>query len=285
MQYKPIYEFLLWDNCNNNCKFCFQRQNSRIFNLKQREQILNTVIQFLNSSNYQRNSHILICGGEIFDNINNVNILDNFFKKIISLMNNNIIDLLYINTNLIYQNKTILYNFLNLIQENKLFNRLKFTTSFDLYGRFKNQYSKNLMLNNLIQIKKKYIDINIVTNIILTKIICNNIINKTFSIKQFMKKYNCLVNLIPYIIYTNELIADRNQIFKALKTVFIQNPQYIDYYIYNISINQQKKLYIYKNNQLIYKSCKMSQCGHSVNFKRYSNKNTCFCCDLQELFK
>jgi hypothetical protein len=53
-------------------------------------------------------------------------------------MNNNIIDLLYINTNLIYENMSILFNFLDLIKNNNLFNRLKFTTSFDLQGRFKN---------------------------------------------------------------------------------------------------------------------------------------------------
>jgi L-lysine 2,3-aminomutase len=41
MSCKPIYEFLLWDNCNNNCKFCFQRELPRLFGLKQREQILN----------------------------------------------------------------------------------------------------------------------------------------------------------------------------------------------------------------------------------------------------
>jgi hypothetical protein len=81
---------------------------------------------------------VLICGGEIFDNIKNLNILIDFFEKIIDLMNNNIIDLLYINTNLIYENTTILFKFLDLIKNNNLFNRLKFTTSFDLHGRFKN---------------------------------------------------------------------------------------------------------------------------------------------------
>lgn len=281
---KPIYEFLLWDNCSNNCDFCIQRQNPRIFDIQQREKILNETLVFLNSEKFQKNSHVLICGGEIFDNIKNLNILINFFKKIIDLMNNNIIDLLYINTNLIYENMSILFNFLDLIKNNNLFNRLKFTTSFDLQGRFKNQKSKELMLNNLKKLKDIYIDINIVTNIILTKKVCEQIINNNFSIKNFSEKYKCYINLLPYIIYNPDLVASRTQIFKALKKVSDEIPDYLPYYIQNISIKQQKKLYVYRNNQFQYASCKISQCEHSINFKRYSTNNTCFCCDLKELF-
>lgn len=281
---KPIYEFLLWDNCNNKCDFCIQRQNPRIFDIQQREIILNKTLLFLNSEKFQKNSHVLICGGEIFDNIKNLNILIDFFKKIIDLMNNNIIDLLYINTNLIYENTTILFKFLDLIKNNNLFNRLKFTTSFDLCGRFKNQKSKELMLYNLKNVKDRYADINIVTNIILTKIVCEAIINNNFSIKEFSEKYKCYINLLPYIIYNTELTASRSLIFKALKKVSEEIPDYLPYYIQNISIDQQKKLYVYRNNQFQYASCKMSQCGHSINFKRYSSNNTCFCCDLKELF-
>jgi biotin synthase-like enzyme len=44
MIFKPIYEFLLWNNCNNNCKFCFQRKDPRLYNLFERENILKKTI-------------------------------------------------------------------------------------------------------------------------------------------------------------------------------------------------------------------------------------------------
>ena len=67
MNIKPITEFLLWDNCNNNCKFCFQRKNPRLFSLDGQKQILDNVLSFLNSDDYIKGSHVLVVGGELFD--------------------------------------------------------------------------------------------------------------------------------------------------------------------------------------------------------------------------
>jgi hypothetical protein len=94
------------------------------------------------------------------------------------------------------------------------------------------------MLYNLKNVKDRYADINIVTNIILTKIVCEAIINDNFSIKEFSEKYKCYINLLPYIIYNTELTASRSLIFKALKKVSEEIPDYLPYYIQNISINQ-----------------------------------------------
>lgn len=283
--YKKVYEFLVWDNCKNNCSFCFQREKPRIFNKEQRKKILNEVITFLNSDRYVKNSHILICGGEIFDKPSDFNILDTFFKKIITLMENNIIDLLYINTNLIYKDLNGVYNLLNLIKNKNLFDRLKFTTSYDLKGRFKSKEDELLMLTNLKTIKNIYPECNIVTNIILTKQVCENILNNTFVLSNFIKEYQCKVNLIPYIVYDKNLSASRSVIFNTLKYVNKDIPGYLAEYIPNISIEQEKLLYMYKNNEFVFCSCKLSDCGHSINFKRYSENNTCFCCDLKEVFE
>ena len=284
MKYKPIYEFLVWDNCNNNCKFCFQRENPRLFNFNTRKLILDETLRFIESANFLKGSHVLICGGELFDKESDFEILLNFFNTICEKMLNNEIDLLYINTNLIYKNLNGLLNVLDLIQKYNLFSRLKFTTSFDLKGRFKSEEIKQLMLNNLLFIKNKYSDCNIVTNIILTKDVCEGILENTFDLTAFMLKYKCWVNLIPYIIYDKSLAASRSDIFKALITINNKNPNYLKEYIPNICIKQDKLLYLYENGQFNFCSCKLNDCGHSINFKRYSEKNTCFCCDLKYLF-
>lgn len=285
-EYKPIYEFLVWDNCKNNCKFCFQRENPRLFNREKRKMILDEVLSFIDSDKFINDSHILICGGEIFDTPQDREMLDNFFNEIINRMNNNIIDLLYINTNLIYNDLTSLDEFLLKIMNNNLFEKLKFTTSYDLIGRFKNKNSESLMLNNLKWIKEKYPQCNIVSNTILTKPVCEAIINKTFSLAQFMNDYKCWVNLIPYIVLDDTLTASREQIFKALKIVDNDCPGYLSKYVPNMSITQEKWLYMYKDNDFKFCSCELSpECGHSINFKRYSTKGTCFCCDIKEVFK
>lgn len=285
MQYKPIYEFLVWDNCNNNCAFCFQRDNPRIFNKQKRKEILDEVLSFIHGDKFIKGSHILICGGEIFDKPQDFLQLNDFFNKIIDLMNKNIIDLLYINTNLIYKNLEGLNFLLKNIKENNLFDRLKFTSSYDLEGRFKTEESRNLMLSNLKWINNNYPECKIVVNTILTKQVCNAIISNTFSLKNFMQEYKCWINLIPYIIHDKKLSATRNEIFKTLKYVDKENPGYLEYYIPNMSITQEKWLYMYKDNMFQFCSCEMAECGHSINFKRYSEKGTCFCCDLKMLLE
>ena len=36
---KPIYEFILWDNCSNNCKFCWQKQQNSYSTSEMKKQI------------------------------------------------------------------------------------------------------------------------------------------------------------------------------------------------------------------------------------------------------
>ena len=292
MEIKPIYEFLVWDNCNNNCKFCFQRENPRLFNQEGRKMVLDQTIKFIDSDQFKTGSHILICGGEIFDNPKDINILYDFFEQIIDRMNNGTIDLLYLNTNLIYENIAPLFNVLDMIRDNHLFERLKFTTSYDLVGRFRDKpmpithhLPEEVMLDNLVSVKQEYPDIHIVTNTILTKPVCEKIINGEYNIRDWMEKYQCSVNLIPYIVLDKELMATRNEIFKALNIVEKQAEGYVRRWIDNLDLKQEKWLYIYKNNEWQFVSCEWDEkCGHSVNFKRYSDSGHCFVCDLKELF-
>lgn len=281
---KDIYQFLIWDNCNNNCQFCFLKTTKNIYSFQKRQLILQKVIQFLNSKKYIKNNNVLLCGGQIFDNLQNFNILNLFFEKIINMQLNNSINLLYINTNLIYQNVNGLYNFLNLIEKNNLFNRLIFTTSYDLQGRYKSKEDQLLFLNNLKNIKQKFPKCNMIVNTILTKKTCNSIINNQFNIFNFMDRYKCHINLLPYIIYNKNLAATRQIIFKALNKINLQNSDYINYYIKNITLQQKRFVYKFIQDKFIDYTCKLSQCNHSINYKKYSSKNTCYCCDLKKYF-
>lgn len=285
MNIKPIYEFLVWDNCNNNCKFCFQREKPRLFNHSERNNILNETIKFIESDTFKKGSHILICGGEIFDKPSDFNSLHNFFINIIDKMNKEIIDLLYLNTNLIYDDMSGLFDTLNIIQENNLFERLKFTTSYDLEGRYSTPEKELLFKSNLKLLKEKYPDIHIVTNTILTKQVCKAIINGNYDINEWMKEYQCYVNLIPYIVLDKNLMASRDELFSSLNIIEEQSPGYLKKWIDNLDLRQEKWLYMYKDNDWKFVSCDWDDdCGHAVNFKRYSDNGTCFVCDLKELF-
>lgn len=282
MTYKSIYEFLLWDNCNNNCKFCFQRKNPRLFNQNQRKKILDDTISFIKSDRFEKGSHVLICGGEIFDKPSDFSDLNVFFAQIDGLMADGTIDLLYLNTNLIYEDVSGLCFVLDMMKDK--FDRLKFTTSYDLYGRFNKKFDETLFFMNLKWLKEHFPNCNVVVNTILTKQTCEKILNETLNPREFMNNYQCWVNFVPYIIYDESMSASKGEIFGALAKIDTICPNYLEQYIPNITIEQEKKLYYYQNGEYVYCSCELSDCGHAVNFKRYSKDGTCFCCDLKNVF-
>ena len=85
---KPIYEFIVWENCNNNCQFCFQRKNPKILNEQERYKALDNVINFIESDKFEKGSHLLIVGGEIFhitSEFEQIHFIE-FYKKIKNLI-------------------------------------------------------------------------------------------------------------------------------------------------------------------------------------------------------
>lgn len=246
--------------------------------------ILDEVINFIYSPKFEEGSHILICGGEIFDRPSDFPALDAFFFNIVQLMVKGRVDLLYVNTNLIYPNLRGVVNLLNQVNCAGLIDRLRFTTSYDIEGRFRTGEDRALMLGNLERIGEMFPTMHSVANTILTKPACEAILNGRFKLKEFMEHNNCWVNLIPYIVLDDNLTAERSLIFKTLKYVDQQCPGYLAKYVPNMAITQEKCLYMYKDNEFQFCSSKIADCGHSVNFRKYCKEGTCFCCDLEEIF-
>lgn len=281
---KPIFEFLMWENCRNKCSFCFQKEKNQLTDEQKFESML-AVKRFIKyDERFVKGSHVLLVGGELFDSPSIFAPLTNFLSFIVDKMRDGTIDLLYVNTNLIYKNMDCLYSLLDLIDKYQLFGRLKFTTSYDIAGRFANPKTKYLMLSNLDALSTHYPQIKIVVNSMLSKQLCTAILNGEYMLDDFMEFHHCDVNLIPYIIYDKDLAPTRELVFKALMTADKQCPGYLKRYIANFDLPQAKELYQYRDGSLHYVTCPNNECGHSENFVRYSDKGSCFICDLKRLF-
>ena len=287
---KPIYEFIVWENCNNNCQFCFQRNNPKILNEEERIKSLNNVVEFIESGKFEKGSHLLIVGGEIFhikSEFEQINLIE-FYKKIKQYMKDGIIDLLYINTNLLYESCALLWEVLDIFVDTDFGSRIRFTTSYDLYGRFKTHDDFVRFSNNLKATRQKYPDISMVVNTILTKEVCEKLTTAEYKwdIKRAMEDWGCWINLIPYIIYDDKLTPKRSDIFDALLRVDEQIDDYLKRYIENLDLDQDKYVYTYDKNKQEFQLCKSEEnkCGHSINFTRYSNKGSCYICDLKRAF-
>lgn len=297
MKCKNVYEFILWDNCNNHCSFCPQRENCKNLNVFQKQRALNKVLEFLNSDKYVKGSHILLVGGELFDNTDGlwelkqdsvISVWCDFIDAILNKMCNGDIDILYVNTNLLYDDYRLLNWLLVRLAQWNLFDRFKFTTSYDLEGRFHTKEREQLFLDNLKKFKEPDVvskDMNIVVNTILTKKTCESILDGSFNPKAFCDEYKCDINLIPYIIYDEKLSVEPSIIFKTLIKADSLMPGYFKRYWHNLALDQDKLLYKYNpvTDELDFRSSIKAECGHPVNFRRYAKNGHCFICDLIEL--
>lgn len=284
----PIFEYILWNNCANNCLFCHQKHklefSSDIEKIKAITCAQNEILK-----TKEDNFHVLLVGGELFDTLSNdvFNKLNDLIDTIILLMNCNKIIYFYVNTNLLYDLNLYLIPVLNKFKFHNLLSRVKFTTSDDVYGRFLTDYKKQLFTENLSYIRSNYSELPVVVNSILTKQFCEYVItsNKSFT-KYYNDKFGCYVNLLPYVALDSALTPHANDVFKTLIVEHVQNTGYIDNYLRDISIVQDKHVFKYVNDKFTCFSADKSICGHVVNFKSYcDDRNTCYVCDILELFK
>ena len=309
---KKIYEFLLWNNCSNNCTFCHQRAHERqiddkiLIPIEQISSLLKCQ-EFLNTQ-FEKGNHILLVGGEIFDikNESVKNQLKALLEFVVSKMLINDIDLLYLNTNLLYKDTTLLHWFLDIVKDNKLFGRLKFTTSYDIKGRFTSKERELLFYHNLKALTDKYLDLHIIVNTVLTKEACKRIQEDQFgadylleylkkqqkgrfTIKDWIEYFKVDINTIPYIKLPYDKAPEmpiKAIVFETLLHINKIIPNYLQVYADNIALTQEKLLFEYNKQDKEYKYCssKLSKCGHSENFKlSFADSQDCFPCEIKKL--
>lgn len=312
---KKIYEFLIWNNCNNNCTFCHQRKHERkvadkILSNQERISSLSLCKDFL-KNDFEKGNHILLCGGEVFDVTDPavkqelVSLLD----LVLVMMEFDEIELLYLNTNLLYEDMELLIGFLDKVDSKQLFDRLKFTTSYDIEGRFANFKSESLFYKNLKYITNTFPKIKVVVNTVLTKEACKRIKEDRFgadymleylaeqgksvnTIKDWIDYFRVDINTIPYIKLNYESAPNaptKEDVFSTLVHINQVIPGYLRRYSDNIGLKQEKLLFEYNkvDNAYIFCSSKMSEdCGHSVNFKQsFADSDDCFPCQMEKLAK
>lgn len=280
-----MQEFLLWGNCTNQCDFCWQckKRDESIF-LNKEEMISCIEDTILRLDKINDGDDVLIVGGEILASYYvEVNpYLHKLIDKCVGMLGENKIRFLYVNTNLIYKDRT---NLIYLFESIKGYeDRLKFTTSYDIYGRFKTDTAKELFLENLSFIKENYPKINTVVNCIITK----QLVESDFNDEEFRKTYGVrYINFIPYVpvLEDRSMDVDFKDIVKVLARTERKNKGYIDFYINDFDFNQNKILYQY-HKDTGYEECTSSyaDCHHNENFKKVLN-GECFICKLKEAFR
>lgn len=147
----PIYEFILWDNCSNNCKFCFQAKTRINLSTSEKQQSIALVKNKIKTIDCK--SNLLFVGGELFDDIALKNDLVDLFDFASKLLLQEKVGYVYFNTNLLYEDLNVLESVISVFNDLDLLNKIKFTTSYDECGRFENSKRKILFEKNISNVK------------------------------------------------------------------------------------------------------------------------------------
>lgn len=286
-----ITEYLAWNDCNNNCRFCWQRLKPKS-NTEQRLQALKLIKEDMLSLDLPfEDNHILFVGGELFfkqDDQTKEKLYD-LFICLFDLMEKKKINRSYINTNLLYDLNYLLFPVLDIAAEKKLLSRLNFTTSGDEFDRFVGvnaEQKRTLFYSNLNLLRERYPEMNIMVNLILTKPFCESVLLNTFNINEYEQKYKVIMNVIPYIKLKNdERTPTREQVLSTIMKLESQQKGYLKRTCNNHTTHPIRKLLHYENGTLVNVSCDLNPCGHAMNFTRcYSDSDSCFACDLKKLY-
>ena len=288
---QPIYEFLLWNNCNNNCEFCHQKANKNKYpgkfpNDDGKLKSLQLVQQFI-QTDVPEKSHILLIGGELFDTKLSKRTEKEFLNLAKMLADRMVINdqnILYLNTNLIYSDISFLYDFLNIFINKNLEKRIRLTTSYDISYRYKNELDRCLVEKNMLDIYNLYPNIFKTANCILTNNACEYLLHNPLFLVDFKKKYGFNLNLIPYIKLYDSMASKRSTILSLLLKINELDMDYIKKYVDNLSINQDRFLFEFNGNIFINASSNNADCGHNENFRKvYLDDDRCFICDCINL--
>ena len=282
----PMYEFLLWSNCANSCKFCWQKKLGKTETLLTDDEMRESIAEAKKIINDLPFSDILIVGGEVF--CTHTPEVDNDLKDLFEFIAGRIKEgktrLMYANSNLIYHDLSVIESLIRTFDGME--DKLRLTTSYDIYGRYGSGRDRQLFQNNLSYLANAYPKAGIVVNSILTKQMCEAILEGKYDINEFTAKYHVMyVNLIPYIpvVYGDEMTASWNTIKQALMMIEIKSPHYIRYYVSQIDFKQPRTLREYRKGEG-FSECtsKYLDCGHNANYTTVTGDGSCFCCKLRD---
>lgn len=191
----------LWNRCNNRCTFCY---NQGFYDLPTDLKLhLVKCNNLLKSKKIREYSCIRLVGGEIFDGaIDQLNVrqyIDVIENSLLLLLTKNYINSVNVVTNLLYDDKTDLINFIN-----KFKDKLTLSTSYDVFGRF-SSYTEKLWWNNLRYLKENYPDLKIDIGINITQPLIENISKEWLD--NFIQQTKCDINF-------NELFSGISKINK-----------------------------------------------------------------------
>lgn len=318
-----IKQYELWQTCNNNCVFCFNKGFAQKLEPEKQEKSLRFVIQDIDRVvSEHKELSIELIGGDFFQGQLSTPVVKELFYQLIYKLKNlgdsGLIKQVCLFATLTIGEQEDLYKVLDILTSNqKTPFEVWVSTSYDAKGRFHN----NDMLNNW---KKHMIKMSSIpsvyknTTIIFTQAFLDSVLSGDFNFIDFQDKYKTTLffkHPLPLLInsyYTDGEkdhkkvynLAKRDCILKtpwfmprredALKVMSIMNECNIldrlmglDYRADDLDSKFDENGFIKtvrdKENNIESLDEEKNKCGHLLTYMCYSNSDKCLLCDKESL--
>ena len=300
-----MVQYALWSNCSNKCDFCLIKDHHHYNKSEQIENIRKIrhnidFVDWVNEFSYG----ISLLGGEIY-NITDKELqeefmllIDDIIEKILKKSPNEFCRYSSV-TNGIYD-PYFLFAVADKIKDSVGISKIDLNFSYDLKYRYHNEDSRKLVLENINKFHERY-KYKVGVQMILTQNLINLCRNGQFDIQKFVDteiKGNVLSLLYPHPIKTgkklDEFFFTREDFFWFLD--YLKNDCMDTYYnfLYSTKNSGTFKYTGYRDRTgsddkeleqqptLSDGKEQISECGHSVLYKCYSDCDECMLCDIQE---
>lgn len=228
--------------------------------------------------------HLLFVGGELFTEQNKE--VQHYLTELYVTARNKLKHTdryLYINTNLLYADRSLLTQILDMFDDSSMLHQVKFTTSYDTYGRF-SPFTKRAFDSNLREIRKQYPAMKIVVNMIMQKRFVDDILTGYVNVKDFIDAYDVDINTIPLITDDKTQAPSKAHFWSAIEKIDQSVPGYFERYVTNFALEQKVDLKQFQHTKFVDVSADTIECGHVVNFcKCYADSDECFICKCKQL--
>ena len=302
---RKMVQYSLWANCGNECKFCLRKERNP-YTLEQQFKIIETIGENLKVVDWTQYPYgVSFLGGEIY-NIKNCDLQNKFLElihKVIDyvILPSNNPGVKYSSVSNCIYDPTFLFKVLDVFKDKCGIDKVDFNVSFDLKYRYKTNLDRQLVLENIRKISKRYL-YRVGVQMILTQYVIDMIKQNKFNVNSFIENdigpLNMLSFLYPHPISTGEVLDDFKFTRKDLLWFlnYIRSENYGTYLNFVNSTknsstveytglhNRTNRNNIDSNQQPILSDGKEilnPKCGHSILYQCYSDSDKCLLCDIK----
>lgn len=326
MSYNPTgitistVQFEVWQDCNNNCKFCYLNSGRCNTNNQQKIDNINKVISYItNPVEMSSFNGVGLIGGEFFQGqLHNPDVKNTWLtlmSTLSELMDNDKIMEVWITATLMIKDLTDLYDSLDKFHFDnfKEGQRVLLCTSYDTEGRFHSEDQRKQWFENVKTIKEKYPNVYLHCSIITSNAFVKDVVYNNWdfnNIDQYCSTDYKVPTSFKFDIFgirkendywehvrdvsskeiDNFFIENRNDFLKFLK-LFAQHYGYEKLKIFSGNEFHSQKLISFAGERFSEddrwngeNDVICSKCGHRYDGYCYLDSCKCAYCDAQELY-